>query len=291
MSALPNTGEISFTSINNALGRVTRTQLALSDPQIRTLTGVASGQIRFNNFYGKSLAPTFPSGSVYSLQASSLSLSSGSKINSWGSFGQTNSTFQPTYKVDSLNNNLPYVEFLGTSTSRQFLEWNFTSNVLYGTGGGSTIVLFCKYRNSLVQFNRSISHNGSSGNANVFEWILGEDVPRSLHPKYFYVNSTAAHLSSNQVPLGKWTLYQVRFTNGSPNKAEIFVNNPSTPAASNMNLTGMSNSTITRFTLGADGTNSVGQNCDFHYTALYPRALSNSELTNIYNTFVSYIQP
>ena len=71
MSALPSTGQIAFTAINTTLGRSTRNQLALSDAQNRTLTGVATGQIKFSNFYGKSLVV---SGAIFELLFGTASL-------------------------------------------------------------------------------------------------------------------------------------------------------------------------------------------------------------------------
>lgn len=55
MSTLPASGQMALTAINTTLGRSTRNQLALSDAQMRTLSGIATGQIKLSNFYGKSL--------------------------------------------------------------------------------------------------------------------------------------------------------------------------------------------------------------------------------------------
>jgi hypothetical protein len=252
---------------------------------------------RYRNFYDletlpEPTLPTLPTNSTYSLLATSLTgLSAGAAVTSWGSFTQATSGLQPTYGVDS-GTSLQFVRFTGNSTSRQFLQWNNTSTVNFGTNGGSTIVLFIRFRNSLTQFNRPVSHNGSSGNARVFEFILAENANAGLAPKYFFANNSAVIYSTASVPINKWTLIIVRFTNGTPNTAQIFLNsNTTTPVATNGGtLNALQNSTVTTYFIGSQGS-AEGMNSDMHHVSYYPRSLSNNELADIASYFSSYIEP
>lgn len=51
--ALP-TGQLSISQVNTELGKAATTSISLNDTAVRTLAGVASGQISFSNLLGKS---------------------------------------------------------------------------------------------------------------------------------------------------------------------------------------------------------------------------------------------
>jgi len=240
-------------------------------------------------FRGASVNVELPLNPFFALKANDLSLSQSAVVSTWGNFTQSTSTFQPSFNIDATTN-LKSVSFTGTSTTRMFLQWNTNQTLAYGTGGGSSIVLFARYKTALVQFNRTLSHTGPTGNARTFEYIIGESGTSGMHPKYFYANSTAALLPPASVPLNKWTLYITVFTN-STNTAQIYVNTNTTPVATRTALTALQDSVLSTLYVGAQGTTGRGQDVDIHFAALYPRPLNSSELANVRAIFSSSIQP
>ena len=54
---LPTSGQLRVSQINTELGNPTTAAVNIGSSTLRSLAGVASGQIRLSNFYGKSNAP------------------------------------------------------------------------------------------------------------------------------------------------------------------------------------------------------------------------------------------
>jgi hypothetical protein len=156
MSALPSTGQIAFTAINATLGRAARNQLALSDAQNRTLTGVATGQIKFSNFYGKSLVTTIPSSASYDFRSTSSYSGSGSTtVNDLSGNNYTLSfNSAPTY------NTSPYSVTLSSGVSA------ISSAVTINVSGGYSIELLFNYSTNTNNFFKIFSYtvnNDSNG--------------------------------------------------------------------------------------------------------------------------------
>lgn len=245
----------------------------------------SSGTLALSIFKGATVTqPPLPSTPIYTLSASDLTQVQGSKVNAWGNFTQTNTTLQPTFNIDTVTN-FKNVRFTGTSTTHTCMQWASSQVVQYGTNGGASIVLLVRYRTSLVQFNRTLAHFGSAGNARTFECIMGENTLNGMHPKYYFSNSTAAIVPRTTIDLGKWSLYIIVFTNGSPNRATIYKNLSSTPVASNNALTNpLQDSTVTSFLIGSQGA-TPGQDADIHFAALYSRPLTSTEIRNTQRRF------
>ena len=57
--ALQSSGQITLNQIHIEAGGTSGTQASLNDTDIRSLAGISSGQIAFNNFYGASSGAEF----------------------------------------------------------------------------------------------------------------------------------------------------------------------------------------------------------------------------------------
>lgn len=232
-----------------------------------TITSMFSGIIN---------APIDP---VFSVSAYSLSnQTTNTKVTNWGLFNQGNSSLQPTY-ISGFPN---IVRFTGDALLHNFVTYSpGTLNLNYGTGGGATIIILARY-NNLIQFNRTISHGGGSGNSGVLEWIIAEN-PGVLSVKYFFTNSTGVvTTNAAHIPIGKIGLYVARFNNAT-NTAQLFRNNVQIATRSHNPLV---NSTIGNIWLGAQG-GAPGNNTDLIYASLYTRPLSDTELTSLYDSVSS----
>lgn len=238
-----------------------------------------------NNF-----APGFPANFTHQLWANSLSsLSHGAAVSNWSNFIQNTTTVRPSFNIDS-GNNFKSVRFIGTSSTNRFLNKTATVNVNFATGGGATNVLMIRFTSSFLQFHRVLHFDGNTivGNARTYEFYLavGGNNQQTISPKFYYATDQAGTVSG--IPLNKWTLIVSRFTNGSPNKHEIFVNNMTTPVLTTNTTNALANSVMTTFNIGASGT--PGGNQDIHFHALYPRALSASDMQALYSSFSGNIQ-
>jgi len=248
----------------------------------------ASGQISLSNLFGKSAninnrSLVVPNDAFISLAATTLSNNTvGTAIASWGGLTQTDPTFKPIYRTDATLSNLPYVEFTGTDNTRTFLSKN-TTTFNYGNGGGSTVILLCRYNSNLIQYNRSIAHTAMFDASGTYEWIINE-TPSSnvgITTKWYNLNQNGLTTNTSNVPLGKWSLYVMRMINSS-GEMKIYRNN--NVIASRTGHPGVGNTTADLVYIGAQGQYAPGQNMDLHYAAIYTRPLSDTELTNIYNS-------
>lgn len=225
-----------------------------------------------SHFYGKSAK--LPLNHVFALNATSLggTLSPTQYVYSWDNFQTKNTPTPPSFGMDG---QLPYVQF-----RNQYVESSTQLVANYGYKGGSTVILFCRYMDALNQFERSINHLGFPENgSHVFEWIVAE-TPSAIHPKYFYNSFNSANTGFENVSLNKWTLWVARWTNSS-RTSQLFKNNQVISTYNGHPL--LNNITMSSIYSGG--------NMDLHYAAIYDRPLSNTELTNVYNSFVGYIQP
>lgn len=290
---LANTGPLAFSQIQTEFGGTN--PVGMSEYYTNANPSYTSGvsglpatgsSMALSAFLGKAkpaagLTINAPSGSIFTVSAYSLSnLSSGAKVASWSNFSQSTSSLQPTYQSGT---SFPYVQFTGTSSTSTYLSATGTS-LNFNTGGGSTVIVLGRY-NSLVQYNRTVAHTGGSGSANTFEWIMAEN-PAVWNPKYFFVNSSGVPTNNSaDVPLNKVSLYVARWSNAAT-KAEIFRNNTLITSKTHAALP---NSTTGTFYIGAQG-GAPGANMDMIYAAYYTRALTDTELTTLYNSVSSICQ-
>jgi hypothetical protein len=282
---------IKFSTLRNQLGltgKVTFKSIVLASGG--TIGSGSNQTLTTTNTQVNAIAPYFPVNSTIQLWANSLStLTNGASMSNWGNFTQATVALRPTFNIDS-GTNVKSVRFTGTSSTNKLLRWNTNIACNYGTNGGVTYVLVIRYNSTLLQFNRTLQFEGSTGNGRVYEFILAETGnnaninQQAISPKHYYANAIGG---STFVPLYKWTLIVSRFTNAT-SKHDIFINNMSTPVLSYSQPTALQNSTLTSFMIGASG--NPGQNADIHFHAMYPRSLSASDMSLLYNSFSSIIQ-
>lgn len=251
----------------------------------------ASGVIGLSNMFlkaaGNNRNLVVPSDPAISVIATSITgKSAGNKIGAWNNYNYgtpLNSNTMPTYRTDSALSNMPYVEFTGSSYLYQYLK--MTSNIAmnYGDGGGSTVLLLCRYKSPFVQDNRSISHNGGTGSSRALEWIMmNNGTSDAINVKYFFNAVEGVAGSTSNVPFGKWSLYVMRMTNST---GEMLMYRNNSVIGTRTGHPALTNSTPTDFYLGTSGGfGNTGQNMDLYYAGIYTRPLTDTELTNIYNS-------
>jgi hypothetical protein len=230
--------------------------------------------LRFGFFRGLSIVT---SGCVYYLQASSLILTNGEAVSSWGNFTQTVSTKKPTYNCLGA---FPFVSFSGT-TIEQALKWTTTKSVDFSGGGGSTYVLVCRVP-QYVTYHRAMAHFGPN-TSSTHEWILLENDGRLHHPLYYLISNKTPSLTLAQAPTNTWMVLVSRYTN-STMTSSIFKNGTQTSTASSVGT--IQNATITSFSVGGQGDNAIVNNkIDIFHAAMYARPLTDTEISNIWLDF------
>lgn len=215
MSALPSSGQILFTAINTTLGRATRNQLALSDSQVWSLTGVSTGQIKFTNFYGKS--PSVSNGSIADYDFRNTSSYSGSGTNVTDLRGNYNLTFNsaPTYNTNPLSITLTTT----VSANSAFVNINLAN--------GYTVELLFKYTSNVGNFFKIFSYASGNDNNGIQVQV------NSSNQVYLWNTNTATALTASAT-LSTNTWYHVIITSNST----IYVNGTSvTKTGSSTTLT------------------------------------------------------
>jgi hypothetical protein len=214
MSALPSSGQILYTAINTTLGRATRNQLALSDSQVRSLTGIATGQIKFTNFYGKSLN-TNAAIANYDFRNTSSYTGSGTDVIDLS--GNYNLTFNsaPTYNTNPLSITLTTT----VSANSAFVNINLAN--------GYTVELLFKYTSNTGNFFKIFSYASGNDNNGIQVQV------NSSNQVYLWNTNTGIALTASAA-LSTNTWYHVIITSNST----IYVNGTSvTKTGSSTTLT------------------------------------------------------
>lgn len=192
MSTLPNSGQIAFTSINSALGRSTRNQLALSDTQLRTLTGIPSGQLRFMHFYGRSLSPY---NAVFELNFEASSLPT---TDTYGAA----LTVSPTPPSMSNNSTKGYV-FSTAANGYLYTTANFSFPTSY-----SKSAWIYPFASTITTANIISSYDGV---ATHYLWYYNNTNVGAGHSSTGAVNTYVT--DPNVPPVNAWTHYVVTYDN------------------------------------------------------------------------------
>lgn len=250
---------------------------------------------------------------LFALSASTLQIQPGTEVSKWNWMANDGVTTVgslsiPTYEVKGtflselttkpiymVYKNTPFVRF---QSSPSYLTYKLSTakKAEYGSRG-ATVVLVCRY-NQFTQFNRTIFHNGNSGNGRVFEWILAENSMNTLHPKFFHrnpasltynvvnqttqatqpsVTSTPGTNNAN-LPTGKFAVYIFTVTDGLD---ELYVDG--ILQASFRSTIPIEDSFVQTFSIGGQ-LNAPGNMTDIHYAAMYDTSLKSS-VTTISNSF------
>lgn len=231
-----------------------------------------SGVLRMSQF------ATLPTNPVFAVTATQIAAAADSTVTAWGNFSNT-APESPTYQQETVNGvTVPYVRFIGSSSSRQYLRWTSTVSMNYGTNGGGTLILFAKYRTPFTQFNRSFMCTGPTGDARTMEWIVADDANignrRIVVNPFPITNAGPIAINQSHVPTDTWRLYVWRHTNVG-GVIEFFVNGKLIER-----MTGkasLPDSISNNFYLGAVVGNQ-GQNMDLYHASMYTRPLTDLEL-------------
>lgn len=132
MTTLPGTGQIAFTAVNDALGRATLNELSLSDADVRTLTGVAAGQITFADFYGKSFAPA-SSSSLYTFSNHTFTNATATGVN-----GPTLAQCQSAYSSTTWASNTSFLNMISQGVQRWTVPVTGTFEITAAGAQGGT---------------------------------------------------------------------------------------------------------------------------------------------------------
>lgn len=196
MSALPSSGNIAFTAINVALGRSDRTQLALSDAQVRTLTGIASGQINFRGFYGRSLGV---SGAIFELLFGSATLPTADT----NSIAVSASATAPTMVNDVIRG---YVMSTVGATRNMFTTAGFSLPASYTK-------MCWVYSQIASQGNGNLISTNNNGNGQHYWWYNGSSQLQAGHSSAGAITSYISDPSGT--PQNAWVHFVLTYDNPS----------------------------------------------------------------------------
>ena len=263
MSVIPSSGFLAASTINVALGRMANNQFSFNDTEVRSLAGVSSGQLSFNNFYGKSRAP--PVGNVLD---AIFELNFGSAtIPTTDTFGNTLTTSSP---VPTMFNDATRGHVLSTIDNRYLYT---TNNILLPAS-------YTKMGWIYPTINQIHGNLLSSHNFNPTAHYIWYPNGTNMSAGHTTNGNVIAYVSDpSPVLLNTWVHFAVTYDNNTRTMI-LYKNGVNVSSTTNNNLAWS----------GANGPFGVGEfgsgNVFIGYldnVRAYSRALTSSEILSIYN--------
>jgi Concanavalin A-like lectin/glucanases superfamily len=267
--SLPSSGAISMSQVDTELGLSSTAQISLNDTAVRTLFGIASGQIDLNTGHGKTAYVT--SGLIMNIDFNNASYSgTGSTVTDLTTNGNNGTLVNsPTYTSGTPS----YMTFNGTSN--YIGNAGTLNNFNFASTGGITVEAWVKP--NLTSYEFWFSSNVTSGDctyrfgtnsSGYYYWNMGHHVD---------VN-TGGPISSN-------TWYQVVFTGAvvSGNVyTNVYLNGSNVVSNYNESLGSLSNPT--NWLIGHGETSSAWPyNGNVSIIRVYNTALNSTQVTQNYN--------
>jgi len=267
--SLPSSGAISMSQVDTELGLSSTAQISLNDTAVRTLFGIASGQIDLNTGHGKTAYVT--SGLIMNIDFNNASYSgTGSTVTDLTTNGNNGTLVNsPTYTSGTPS----YMTFNGTSN--YIGNAGTLNNFNFASTGGITVEAWVNP--NLTSYEFWFSSNVTSGDctyrfgtnsSGYYYWNMGHHVD---------VN-TGGPISSN-------TWYQVVFTGAvvSGNVyTNVYLNGSNVVSNYNESLGSLSNPT--NWLIGHGETSSAWPyNGNVSIIRVYNTALNSTQVTQNYN--------
>jgi hypothetical protein len=215
------------------------------------------------------------------LNAVDISQSNNTTVASWGTvrtFSQSTEINKPIYFSTGGYNNGPYVFFNRTNTT--FLNaGSQTLNI--STNGGFTMMALVKFTGNAASWERIFDFGNGSGVDNIF---LGrQSNTQNFRFEMFNPSTSTNDTTSNPIVQDVWNVYACRYIKSS--KLQVYKNNvlerEITVTTDHVNRT-LANTYIGR-------SNWADEYLNAHMSKLfvYDRALSDSDMTQLYNYIIS----
>jgi len=267
--SLPSSGAISMSQVDTELGLSSTAQISLNDTAVRTLFGIASGQIDLNTGHGKTAYVT--SGLIMNIDFNNASYSgTGSTVTDLTTNGNNGTLVNsPTYTSGTPS----YMTFNGTSN--YIGNAGTLNNFNFASTGGITVEAWVNP--NLTSYEFWFSSNVTSGDctyrfgtnsSGYYYWNMGHHVDVK----------TGGPISSN-------TWYQVVFTGAvvSGNVyTNVYLNGSNVVSNYNESLGSLSNPT--NWLIGHGETSSAWPyNGNVSIIRVYNTALNSTQVTQNYN--------
>ena len=222
---------------------------------------------------------SYPSGPWAVLEASALSQANNTSIAAWGStnriFSQSTEANKPTYMATGGYNNGPYVYFNRTN-SAHLNAGSQTLNI--STNGGFTTMFLIKFVGTAGAWERVIDFGNGAPSDNII--ISRNDATQNFRSVSY--NSTTAlerATTTNPIVQEEWCVLTFRYTKQSSIqlwKNNVMIDNGSTS-------TDLLNRTLANTYIGRSHWADVYLNAHISKLFIYDRALSDGEMTTLYN--------
>jgi hypothetical protein len=245
---------------------------------------IASGtfEVRATNSYGYSSQIwnynliNYPINPWAILEASTLSLSNGSLVNSWGTirtFSQTTSANQPTYYSTGGYNNGPYVFF--NRTNSNFLNaGSQTMNI--STNGGFTMMILIKLVGTAENFERIFDFGDNSVTNNIY--LTRMNTTQNLLFEVYNPSTSTSRSIGDPIIQEQWIVIGCRYIKSST--LQIFKNTELLIQV-NTSLNHIDRTFLNTY-IGVSHSASAYLNAHISKLFLYDRALTDNEFNQLY---------
>ena len=279
-----------YGNINSSTGELTLIfPIGTIDAGSFIVTATDSASYTKTHSWKYNITTTYPSSPWALLDASDISQVNNTNIATWGndrSFVQTTNANQPTYISSNGYNNAPYIKFDRRNSA--FLDaGNQTLNI--SAGGGFTTMC-------LIRF------TGAGGATGLWERIfdfLGNSSTSSLllyrnsytqNLQFSIVNPTTNNATTVNSPIiqDTWIVVAGRYIKQS--RFQLYVNN--LLWSNNITANDLSDRTVVNSFIGKSVASSDAYlNASISKLFMYDRALSDTEMTNLYNYMIGIRLP